>query len=125
MNIKKVKIYEILGLIVIFSFSFIVYEIKEFSTSLLLGIDGPYYYIQVSSILKHGYIKYSDPPLTFYILILFVIIFKDIMISIKIGSIFITLIAIFPIYYLIKNLSNKIRGLAASLFMHFPLFWLG
>ncbi|MCD6340557.1 MAG: hypothetical protein J7L51_01215 [Desulfurococcales archaeon] len=40
-----------------------MYILKEFTAPLLYGIDGPYYYIQVSSILMSGRLKYLDPPL--------------------------------------------------------------
>ena len=35
------------------------------------GIDGPYYLIQVRSILETGLMIYDDPPLTFYLFALF------------------------------------------------------
>ncbi len=38
----------------IVSVAFVLYRIKEFSTPLLYGIDGPYYYVQVRYILERG-----------------------------------------------------------------------
>jgi hypothetical protein len=92
---------------------------KEFSNPLLFGIDGPYYYIQVSSILNHGYIKYPDPPLAFYILTFFALLTHDIILGIKVGSVFIMLLTLYVIYFLVKQIGGEISGYSASLFYVF------
>jgi len=76
---------------VVFLASLAIYLAKEFSTPLLYGIDGPYYYIQVSHLLTEGFLKYSDPPLSFYILAAFSVMLKDVVSGVKVGSVFITL----------------------------------
>ncbi len=101
---------------VVIALAFILYEMKEFSTPLLYGIDGPYYYVQVSSILKEGALLYQDPPLAFYILTGFSLLLGDIMTGIKVGSILVTLLGAFAIYYLVKEMTNEIGGIASSIF---------
>lgn len=96
--------------------AFILYEMKEFSTPLLYGIDGPYYYVQVNSILRKGTLLYQDPPLAFYILTGFSLLLGDIMTGIKVGSILVTLLGAFAIYYLIREMTNEIGGIAGSIF---------
>ena len=99
-----------------------IYEIRQFETPLLYGIDGPYYYVQVHSLIEKGKLKYSDPPLAFYILYAFSIIFRDIVLGIKIGSVFITLLTTYFIYYFVKRVSNdRIGGIiAAIIFTIYP-----
>ncbi len=96
--------------------AFILYEMKEFSMPLLYGIDGPYYYVQVNSILKRGTLLYQDPPLAFYILTGFSLLLGDVMAGIKVGSMLVTLLGAFAIYYLIREMTNEIGGIAGSIF---------
>ncbi len=96
--------------------AFILYEMKEFSTPLLYGIDGPYYYVQVNSILKKGTLLYQDPPLAFYILTGFSLLLGDVMTGVKVGSIFVTLLGAFAIYYLVSEMTNEVGGVAGSIF---------
>jgi len=98
----------------IFALSFIIYLYKKFSNPLLFGIDGPYYYIQVKSILSTGYIKYPDPPLAFYILTLFSLVSDNIIFGIKIGSISVMLLSMFIIYFLVRNVYGELAGYGAS-----------
>ncbi len=92
-----------------------MYILKEFTTPLLYGIDGPYY-IQVSSILMSGHLKYPDPPLSFYILTAFSVLLNDIIAGIKVGSVITTLLAAYAIYYIVRYITNPAGGLIASLF---------
>ena len=119
MFMHRKRLIEVGIITLIFITAFYVYEVKEFSTPLLFGIDGPYYYVQVSSLLSSGSLKYPDPPLAFYILAFFSIVSNDVFIGVKVGSIFITLLALYAIYYLVKEITNPIGGLAACLFYAF------
>ena len=76
-----------------------IYLLKEFSTPLLYGIDGPYYYIQVSSILASAQMKYLDPPLSFYIPKAYSILLGDVIAGIKVGSVIMTLLATYAILF--------------------------
>ncbi len=106
----------LLGVFVIVVAVFCVLMTKSFSTPYLYGIDGPYYQVQVSYILKHGCLKYSDPPLAFYILTLFSLVLGDVVSGIKVGSILIPLLGAFPIYLLVKDITDDLGGLIASTF---------
>ena len=119
MFMRRKRLVEVGIITLIFITAFYVYEVKEFSTPLLFGIDGPYYYVQVSSLLNSGSLKYPDPPLAFYVLAFFSIIFNDVFIGVKVGSVFIVLLALYAIYYLVKEITNPIGGLAACLFYAF------
>ena len=113
MNLNRKYRYVII--LCIFIISLIIYLYKKFSNPLLFGIDGPYYYIQVRSILSTGYIKYPDPPLAFYILALFSLFTHDIILGIKIGSVFIMLLSMFIVYFLVRNVYGELAGYGASL----------
>ncbi len=113
------KLLEFIMVTLVFITAFTVYELKQFSTPLLYGIDGPYYYIQVSSIINNGHLKYPDPPLAFYILTGFSVLLNDIFVGIKVGSIIVTLLALYAIYYLVKKITNPIGGLTACLIYAF------
>ena len=109
---------DVLGLILVLfviTVGFIVYELKYFSSPLLFGIDGPYYYIQVMNILNTGYLKYLDPPLAFYALATFSMIIGDIVIGIKIGSVILSLLGALVLYFLVKELGGVISGVVSAI----------
>ena len=54
-----------------------------FKTNLVYGIDGPYYLLQIKSILKSGSMKYPDPPLFFYLSALASYLVGDIILGFK------------------------------------------
>lgn len=103
--------------IMLFTVFVVIYSIKAFSSPLLFGIDGPYYYIQLRSIHDKGFIKYPDPPLAFYLLYLFALMLKDIVMGIKIGSILLILLTIIPTYYLISRLFSNYSALISCTFL--------
>jgi len=52
---------------------------------LMYGIDGPYYLVQVRSLLETGRLEYGDPPLPFVLFAIFSIIFGgDLALGIKV-----------------------------------------
>ncbi len=103
--------------LVIVAAAFLVYEAKAFSTDLLYGIDGPYYYVQVKSILERGEMLYPDPPLAFYLLAAFSPL--GITPGIKVGSILVTVLGALPVYLLVRELTNDLGGYVASAFYVF------
>jgi len=107
-NYQRLK--EPLILTALFVVGTTIYLIKQFSTPLLFYIDGPYYYVQVKSILSTNTLKYPDPPLTFYLLTIFSIIFSDIMYGVKIGSTILIMLGIYPLYYLVREMSDSKTG---------------
>jgi hypothetical protein len=49
-----------------------------FENQIVPIVDGQYYLIQVRSMLTNGGLVYGDPPLTFYLLSFFSLLFGDI-----------------------------------------------
>lgn len=87
------------------------------------GIDGPYYDLQVESILRTGWLYKDDTPLVFYFFTILSLLVKDITLGIKVGaSILSSLIAI-PTYLLTKEVTRKrwAGELAAFLILFHPL----
>lgn len=83
-------------------------------------IDGPYYLIQVRSLLTTGGLVYGDPPLTFYLLSLFSVPLGDITLGVKVGAAFFSALSIVPAYFLMKRVGKGIlAGLTAMLFVIF------
>ncbi|RLF24245.1 MAG: hypothetical protein DRN15_03780 [Thermoprotei archaeon] len=93
---------------------FCIYMLKQFSSPLLYGINGPYYYIQVKSLFVRGSLKYFDPPLAFYILAGFSAMIGDLVSGIKVGSVLITLLGMYAMYYMMRNYSSILEGLMAT-----------
>lgn len=58
------------------SLGFVFYLWVFVRNPLIPGIDGPYYLIQVRSLLQTGKLVYGDPPLTFYLLAFFCLAFR-------------------------------------------------
>lgn len=98
---------EVLVLTIIFASGLTIYLIKQFSTPLLYYIDGPYYYVQVKSILLYGIPRYPDPPLVFYLLTIASILFGSIMSGVKIGSSMLIMLGVYPLYYLIRETTGR------------------
>lgn len=118
----KKREVEYLILTFLFVLSFTIYMSKEISSPLLFGIDGPYYYIQVSSILSNGCMKYPDPPLAFYILTLFALITHDIILGIKIGSVFMMLLSLYVIYFFGEASRRRSEWLLSLYILYFLTF---
>ncbi|MBS7633619.1 glycosyltransferase family 39 protein [Candidatus Bathyarchaeota archaeon] len=87
---------------------------------LLPMIDGPYYLIQVRSLLTTGGLVYGDPPLTFYLLSLFSVLLGDITLGVKVGASFFCALSTIPAYFLMKKIGKSIlAGLIAMLLVVF------
>jgi len=109
------KKYAFLIFVTVFSFLFILGLYLRYP--IMYGIDGPFYLVQVRHIVEKGVPKYADPPLTFYMLVPFYILFPDKMLGLKVGtSLYVTLTATL-LYLLFSQSSNdNIVGLISSLF---------
>jgi len=83
-------------------------------------IDGPYYLIQVRSLLTTGGLVYGDPPLTFYLLSLFSVLLGDITLGVKVGVAFFSALSTIPAYFLMKKVGKSVlAGLIAMLLVVF------
>ena len=86
------------------------------STPLLPGIDGPYYVVQVEWLLRHGALKYPDPPLAFLLLAAFYLVLRDPFMAVKLGSTLLTALSTVPVYLLVRRATgSRVAGVAAGL----------
>jgi len=107
-NLKLLKEkYWIIVLFCIFLFSFIldIYLLTRYNLS--YGMDGPYYDLQVLSVIKTGFPLFNHPPLTYYLLAPFVLIFKNSFLGIKVGMAFFASLMVFPAYFLCETLNKN------------------
>lgn len=85
-------------------------------TYALPSIDGPYYYIQVNSILRTGLIEYADPPLTFYVFTAFALAIGNVTTGVLVGSAVFAGAASVAAYLLVKHIfKEQIPAVAAGL----------
>jgi len=83
-------------------------------------IDGPYYLIQVRSLLTTGRLVYGDPPLTFYLLSLFSLLLGNITLGVKVGASFFSALSTIPVYFLAKKVGKSaFAGFIAMLLVVF------
>ncbi len=101
---------------IVYVVGMVLYLVKAFSSPLVFGIDGPYYVVQVSSILSGRGLVYLDPPLTFYLLTLFSIVFGNVFTGVKVGSIALTLLTVYPLYGLVSRITScRMCGLVSCI----------
>ncbi len=91
-----------------------------FQYQLMPMIDGPYYLIQVQSLLETGTLVYGDPPLTFLLLTFTTLLVGDIMVGVKVGVAFFGALSAIPAFFLMKRVRKS--SLAGTLAMVFVLF---
>jgi len=85
-------------------------------TFVIPSIDGPFYYIQVNSILHTGTVVYADPPLTFYLFTLFTLIVRNTVAGVIIGSAIFAAITAVSVYFLFRHIfKNEVPAIVASL----------
>ena len=103
--------YWLLILIAIFIFSFALDIFVLTRYSLSYGIDGAFYDIQVRNILQHGFPMSNDPPLAYYLLTPFVVLFGNSFLGVKIGMAFMGSLLVFPAYLLTECYTReKVNG---------------
>jgi len=71
-----------------FLISFLTILIVLLRYPIMYGIDGPYYLIQMRHLLGDGSLKYPDPPLTYYMLAPFYLLFSDKNVGLKVAVAF-------------------------------------
>ncbi|MFX1564939.1 MAG: hypothetical protein ACFFCH_02995 [Promethearchaeota archaeon] len=108
----------------IFCLGFGFYLWFYFRFPLMLMIDGPYYLIQVQSLLQSGTLVYGDPPLTFFLLTITTLLYGDIIVGVKVGIAFFCALTAIPAYFLMKRVGKSmLAGYLAMLFIIFsPLY---
>jgi len=89
---------------------------------LVPGIDGPYYLIQVRSLLGTGRLVYGDPPLTFYLFALFALLVGDVALGVKVGVSLFCALSMIPAYFLARRVAGKAAGYLAMVFVLSPLY---
>jgi hypothetical protein len=67
------------------------------------GIDGPYYNLQVESIMETGRLYKEDTPLAIYFFTLVSMLMGDVTMGIKVGSSILSSLIVVPAYYLTKR----------------------
>lgn len=83
-------------------------------------IDGPYYLIQVRSLLTTGGLVYGDPPLTFYLLSVTSALLGDISLGVKVGVSLLSALSTVPAYFLMKRVAKtSFASITAMLFIIF------
>jgi hypothetical protein len=84
---------------------------------LIYGIDGPYYLIQVESLLETGRLAYGDPPLAFLLFALFTVLLGgDATLGVRVGVALFSAISAVPLYFLVRRVAHvRIAGYAAML----------
>ncbi|MGF7117515.1 glycosyltransferase family 39 protein [Methanobacterium oryzae] len=100
----------IIMLFAIFIFSFILdmYILTRYNLS--YGRDGPFYDLQVLSIIQTGFPASNDPPLVYYMLTPFVMLTENSFLGIKIGMALIGSLMAFPAYFLTEMFSKKMKS---------------
>ena len=106
-KIKEKSWIIILVSIFIFSFILDMYVLTRYNIS--YGRDGPFYDLQVLSILQTGFPASNDPPLAYYLLSPFVMLSGNSFLGIKIGMAIIGSLMAFPAYFLTETFSKKLK----------------
>lgn len=84
-------------------------------TFVIPSIDGPFYYIQVNSILHTGSLVYQDPPLTFYVFTLFTLAASNTVVGVMVGSATFAAAASVAVYLLFKQMfKSNVPAIAAA-----------
>jgi hypothetical protein len=97
-------------LIAIFIFSFVLDIFVLTRYSLSYGIDGAFYDIQVRNILQYGFPMSNDPPLAYYLLTPFGLLFGNSFLGVKIGMALIGSLLVFPAYLLTECYTKEKVG---------------
>ncbi|PVX27478.1 MAG: hypothetical protein CW716_02090 [Candidatus Bathyarchaeum sp.] len=104
----------------VFVFGFLFYLLVLLKNELVPMIDGPYYLIQVRSLLNTGGLVYGDPPLTFYLMSLTSVLVGDVSLGVKVGVSLFSALSTVPAYFLMKKVAKtSFAGLTAMLFIVF------
>ena len=87
------------------------------------GIDGPYYLIQVRSILETGLMIYDDPPLTFYLFALFSEFLGGVYNGVVIGVSVLAALSAIPIYFFVRKVTgSRLSAIASIIFFLYSTY---
>nr|MDO8097689.1 hypothetical protein [Candidatus Njordarchaeota archaeon] len=107
--------YQVVALIWIMGFVFYLGVLTR--DPLIYGIDGPYYLIQVRSLLETGHLVYGDPPLSFVFFAFFSVVFGgDLTFGIRVGVAFFGALSAVPLYFWVTKITHsQFSGVVAML----------
>jgi len=97
--------YGLLFLVFILIFGFYLFILTR--SPLIYGSDGPYYLIQVRSLLENFSLIYGDPPFSFFIFAFFSLLLNDITFGIKFSVAFFSALTSIPLYFWIKHVTRS------------------
>ena len=107
-NILKPIRLEHLAVFSIIVIGFVFYLWILTRHSLIYGIDGPYYLIQVRSLLESGQLAHGDPPLSLLLFTFFTLLVGgDMTLGVRVGVAFFSALSTVPLYFLIRKITQK------------------
>jgi 4-amino-4-deoxy-L-arabinose transferase-like glycosyltransferase len=113
---RGMKKLTLIFIVLLFAVTSVYYYWSMAHTFVIPSIDGPFYYIQVNSILHTGAIRYDDPPLTFYVFTLFTLAIGNTVTGVMVGSAIFAALTAVSVYFLFKYIfKSEIPAIAASL----------
>jgi hypothetical protein len=81
----------------------VFYKFSLTSNSLLPGLDGAYYWVQVRSLLENSSLAFSDLPLVFYVQAGIAWLLNDIPSAVRISDAILPALSAFPIYLIARR----------------------
>jgi len=110
--------YFIVALVTGIAFCFYCWIFTE--TPLTQSPDGPYYLIQVKSLIENSCLKHEDPPLAMVLFALFNVLLGDATLGIELAVAFFSAISAVPFYFWVKSsIRDKYGAFAAMLLFIF------
>ncbi len=120
-NIKTIVEYSLV--IILLTGGFMLYYWVLTRGSIMPGIDGPYYLIQVRSILETGLMIYDDPPLTFYLFALFSEFLGGVYNGVVIGVSALAALSAIPIYFFVRKVTgSRLSAIASIIFFLYSTY---
>ena len=81
----------------------IAYKLSLTATSLLPGLDGAYYWVQVRSLLENTSLAFSDLPLVFWVQALLASVFGDIQLAVRFSDALLPALSAIPIFLMARR----------------------
>ena len=81
----------------------VLYKFSLTSNSLLPGLDGAYYWVQVRSLLENSSLAFSDLPLVIYVQAGIAWLLNDIPGAVRISDAILPALSAFPIYLIARR----------------------
>jgi hypothetical protein len=107
--------YLLVFLVSVIGFAFYLWVLTRHT--LIYGIDGPYYLIQVRSLIETGHLAYGDPPLSFVFFALFTVVFgRDLTFGVRVGVAIFGALSAVPLYFWVRKITHsQLAGVVAML----------